>query len=429
MATDVTVPPLGESVLEATVGHWLKREGEPVAVGEVLVELETEKVNAEVAADRAGVLEHILHAEGEIVRPGDSLAVLAEGPVAARTELQGPSPAPTAPAEKATEVEAKPEAAVRASPIAERMAAELNVDLAHVPATGPGGRVTKQDVESFVSEQAKAGAVAEEGQVTAAPFAPPPATAPPPPIAAGEVSAPSPAAEGTRAETRQRLSRRRLTIARRLVEAQHAAAMLTTFNEVDMSAVMALRQKQRQPFKERYGVDLGYMSFFIKASIAALKLFPEVNAELQGDDLVIKHYFDIGVAIGDPEGLVVPVLRDAQLMTFADIEQTIAEFVRKSRERALTLGDLRGGTFTITNGGVYGSLMSTPILNPPQVGILGVHKIESRPVALDGQVVIRPMMYVALSYDHRVVDGREAVQFLVKVKEFIEQPELLLFET
>lgn len=205
--------------------------------------------------------------------------------------------------------------------------------------------------------------------------------------------------------------------------------MLTTFNEVDMTAVVALRQKQRQPFRERYGVDLGYMSFFAKASIAALKLFPQVNAELRGEELVIRHYYDIGIAIGDPEGLVVPVLRDAQLMSFAEIEQAIGDFVRKSREHALTVDDLRGGTFTITNGGVYGSLMSTPILNPPQVGILGLHKIEQRPVAMEGQIVIRSMMYVALSYDHRVVDGREAVQFLVKIKEFIEEPEVLLLET
>jgi 2-oxoglutarate dehydrogenase E2 component (dihydrolipoamide succinyltransferase) len=220
-----------------------------------------------------------------------------------------------------------------------------------------------------------------------------------------------------------------LTTARRLVEAQHAAAMLTTFNEIDMSAVVELRTKQRQAFTERHGVDLGYMSFFTKVSVAALKLFPQINAELDGEELILKQYYDIGVAIGDPEGLVVPVLRDAQDMTFAEIEQAIAGFVQKAQDRTLTLEDLRGGTFTITNGGVYGSLMSTPILNPPQVAILGLHKIEQRPVAVDGQVAVRPMMYVALSYDHRVVDGREAVQFLVQIKRFIEQPELLLLDS
>ena len=434
MATEVSVPMMGESVLEATVGHWLKREGQQVAVGEVLVELETDKVNAEVAADHAGVLERILHGEGETVHPGDALALNAEGSASA---------APTPAAEADTILQSAPAAApsaIRASPIAERLAAELDVDLSRVTGSGPGGRITKDDVERFAQHESVAGATALPASMVGSPAAPLPAPAPPPlaPSRPSEaravkgstpVSAASPVAASPRLETRQRLTRRRLTIARRLVEAQHAAAMLTTFNEVDMSPVIALRQKQREAFKERYGVDLGYMSFFTKASLAALKLFPQVNAELQGEELIIKHYYDIGIAIGDPEGLVVPVLRDVQLMTFADIEQAIGEFVRKSREHGLTLDDLQGGTFTITNGGVYGSLMSTPILNPPQVGILGLHKIEQRPVAIDGQAAIRPMMYVALSYDHRVVDGREAVQFLVKIKEFIEQPELLLLET
>jgi 2-oxoglutarate dehydrogenase E2 component (dihydrolipoamide succinyltransferase) len=410
---EISVPMLGESVLEATVGRWLKQEGQPVTAGEVLVELETEKVNAEVAADRAGVLERIVHREGETVHPGDVLGVIREGDGVAPPA--GASPAEAAPAAAGGRLEPQdlraapargraPEegrleagslgaqpgtagrvpAAPRATPIAERLAAERRIDLSTVQGSGPGGRITREDVE-------RAGTA--------------------------------------RPETRQRLSRRRLTIGRRLVEAQHAAAMLTTFNEIDMSAVIELRAKQRQAFKERYGVDLGYMSFFTKASIAALKAFPQVNAELDGEELVIKRYYDVGIAIGDPEGLVVPVLRNAQDMTFAQIEQAIAGFVQKAREKTLTLEDLRGGTFTITNGGVYGSLMSTPILNPPQVAILGLHKIEQRPIVVDSQVAIRPMMYVALSYDHRVVDGREAVQFLVEIKRFIEQPELLLLDS
>jgi len=290
---------------------------------------------------------------------------------------------------------------MKASPIAGRIAAERGVNLGNIQGTGPSGRILKADVERLAQ----------------------PSSDHPHPL--------PPAGEGTaeRPETRQQLSRRRLTIARRLVEAQHTAAMLTTFNEIDMTAIVELRSRQRQAFKERYGVDLGFMSFFTKASVAALRLFPRVNAELQGEELVLKHYCDVGVAIGDPEGLVVPVLRAAQDMTFAEIEQTIAGFVQKSRDRALTLQDLRGGTFTITNGGVYGSLMSTPILNPPQVAILGLHKIEPRPVVVDGQIAVRSMMYVALSYDHRVGDGREAVQFLAKIKQFVEQPELLLLNS
>ncbi len=396
MAAEISVPMLGESVLEATVGHWLKQEGQPVAVGEVLVELETEKVNAEVAADRAGVLERIVHREGETVHPGDVLAIIGEGhPLPPRRERAGVRE-PTAPATP------------RVSPIAERLAAQRGVDLAQVQGTGPGGRILKEDIEKAIPSPAAAGQGKGEG--------PHPSPLPP-------------AGEARRSETRQRLSRRRLTIARRLVEAQHAAAMLTTFNEIDMSGVVELRTKQRQAFKERHGVDLGYMSFFTKVSVAVLKLFPRINAELDGEELVVKQYYDIGVAIGDPEGLVVPVLRDAQDMTFAEIEQAIAGFVQKAQDRTLTVEDLRGGTFTITNGGVYGSLMSTPILNPPQVAILSLHKIEQRPVAVDGQVAVRPMMYVALSYDHRVVDGREAVQFLVQIKRFIEQPELLLLDS
>ncbi|MBI4493105.1 MAG: 2-oxoglutarate dehydrogenase complex dihydrolipoyllysine-residue succinyltransferase [Chloroflexi bacterium] len=422
MPAEIRVPPLGESIVEATVGRWLKREGEPVAVGEPVVVLETEKVSTEVAADEAGGLERILRREGETVRPGDVL-----GTIALRAAAAPPAPAPPAarpappPAPLAPVPEAAEEEKVRASSLAQRLAAEFGVDLARVPGTGPGGRVTREDVEAY-ARRAQAPAPPAPGAPPRASVTPPPSPAP---AAAPPAAAPAPPG---RAETRQRLSRRRLTIARRLVEAQRTAAMLTTFNEIDLSAVVALRQRWREPFLERHGVRLGLMSFFVKAAIGALKAFPQVNGELQGEELVLKHYYDIGIAIGDPEGLVVPVLRDADRMSFAQVEQAIERFVQQARDLALTLEDLRGGTFTLTNGGVYGSLLSTPILNPPQVGILGMHKIEDRPIAVNGQVLIRPMMYVALSYDHRVVDGREAVQFLVRVKELIENPESLLLE-
>ncbi|HZS02218.1 MAG TPA: 2-oxoglutarate dehydrogenase complex dihydrolipoyllysine-residue succinyltransferase [Chloroflexota bacterium] len=453
MATEVRVPVFGESVVEATVGRWLKAEGEPVAVGEPIVELETEKVSSEVAADESGVLERVLRQEGETVRPGDVLALIGEPAAApaggdgsashlaasdgggagrlagARAPDASAPPPPAAPPASASAVSPAPAAPapeaerVRASPLAQRLASELGVDLARVPGSGPGGRVTRDDVQA-------AGA-----QASARPAPPPPpaaaaggpAAASAPPAAAP----PAPAAAtppGARPETRERLSRRRQAIARRLVEAQQTAAMLTTFNEVDLTAVMALRAKWRDGFRQQYGVSLGYMSFFTRAVVGALKAFPRLNAELQGDELVLKHYYDIGIAVGDPEGLVVPVLRDADRLTFAQIEQAIAGFAQRARERTLTLEDLRGGTFTITNGGVFGSLLSTPILNPPQVGILGMHKIQERPAVVDGAVVVRPLMYLALTYDHRVVDGREAVQFLVRVKDLLEAPDRLLLE-
>jgi len=453
VATEVRVPVFGESVVEATVGRWLKAEGEPVAVGEPIVELETEKVSSEVAADESGVLERVLRQEGETVRPGDVLALIGEPAAApaggdgsashlaasdgggagrlagARAPDASAPPPPAAPPASASAVSPAPAAPapeaerVRASPLAQRLASELGVDLARVPGSGPGGRVTRDDVQA-------AGA-----QASARPAPPPPpaaaaggpAAASAPPAAAP----PAPAAAtppGARPETRERLSRRRQAIARRLVEAQQTAAMLTTFNEVDLTAVMALRAKWRDGFRQQYGVSLGYMSFFTRAVVGALKAFPRLNAELQGDELVLKHYYDIGIAVGDPEGLVVPVLRDADRLTFAQIEQAIAGFAQRARERTLTLEDLRGGTFTITNGGVFGSLLSTPILNPPQVGILGMHKIQERPAVVDGAVVVRPLMYLALTYDHRVVDGREAVQFLVRVKDLLEAPDRLLLE-
>jgi 2-oxoglutarate dehydrogenase E2 component (dihydrolipoamide succinyltransferase) len=404
MPIEIRVPMLAETVMEATVGKWLKREGERVSVGEPLVELETDKVNAEVSADHAGVLQRILRAEGEVVRPGDVLAMLEE------TEASETS-VPTAQAPEETDG--------RATPVARKMAEELGIDLREVRGTGAGGRITREDVQAYLRERE---------QVQESPTPPAAEEPTPPPVATPPPATPVISAPAARAETRQRLSRRRLTIARRLVEAQHTAAMLTTFNEVDMSAVIALRAKWKERFQQQYGVSLGFMPFFVKAVIGALREFPQLNAELQGEELVLKHYYDIGIAIGDPEGLVVPVLRDADKMSFAQIEKAIAQFVEKARSRTLTLEDLQGGTFTITNGGVFGSLLSTPILNPPQVGILGMHRIQERAVVVDGQIVVRPMMYVALSYDHRVVDGREAVLFLVRVKQLIEDPERLLLE-
>jgi 2-oxoglutarate dehydrogenase E2 component (dihydrolipoamide succinyltransferase) len=438
MPAEIRVPVLGESVVEATVGKWLKREGDAVQAGETLVELETDKVNVEVAADEGGVISQILKGEGETVHPGESIGVIggsngaaaktAPVPAAKKEPEAKASPTPKAEpapnAEPALAAEPAPETEVRASPLAERVAEELHVDLKEVPATGPGGRVVRSDVEAFARTTAPAGPVVQEVRTPTAQRSeiessgvklPPPVTGIPP-------------SNIQRAEKRVRLSRRRLTIARRLVEAQHNAAMLTTFNEVDMTAVMELRARHKDSFKERHGVGLGFMSIFTKAVIGGLKAFPQINAEIQGEELVLKEYYDIGIAIGDEEGLVVPVVRNADRLSFAEIEKTIVALVQKSKEKRLTLEDLAGGSFTITNGGIFGSLLSTPILNPPQVGILGMHKIEQRPVVANGEVVVRPMMYLALSYDHRVVDGREAVQFLVRVKELLESPERLMLE-
>lgn len=398
MGVEIRVPALAESVVEATVGRWFKREGERVQIGEPLVELETDKVNAEVPADASGVLGKILRSEGDVVRQGDVLGLLLEEETAAVQETL-----PTLEEQKAT-------------PVARKMAQELGIDLNEVKGSGPGGRVTKEDVQTHAALRTQEVSASVAQEIAEPPRREPTPQSPPPSVPIG------------RQETRQRLSRRRLTIARRLVEAQHTAAMLTTFNEVDMSAVIQMRARWRERFEQKHGIRLGFMSFFVKAVIGALREFPQINAELQEDVLVLKNYYDIGIAIGDPEGLVVPVLRDADKMSFAEIEHAIARFVEKARNRTLSIEELQGGTFTITNGGVFGSLLSTPILNPPQVGILGMHRIQERPVAVDGQVVIRPMMYVALTYDHRVVDGREAVLFLVRVKELVEDPERLLLE-
>ncbi len=434
MPIEVRVPTLGESVVDAVVGTWLKKEGDPVSTGETLVELETDKVNIEVIAQNDGVLEKIMNNEGDTVNVGDVIASIKEGAVAAapaqkaESKAEAAAPAPAAqPAEAAAApVSAEAAGAARATPAVRRLAAEYDLDLDKVPASGDNGRVTREDVVRYaLGRQAPqpSAAPATNGS-TQAPI--PPAATPQAPTTAPMPQFAEPSTG--RREERVRMSRRRQTIAARLVEAQQTAAMLTTFNEVDMSAVMDLRKRRRDAFKEQHGVSLGYMSFFTKASIGALKAFPRVNAEIQGNEFVLKHYYDIGIAVGAPEGLVVPVVRDADRKTFAEIEQQIIELATKARDNKLSLDELLGGTFTITNGGIYGSLLSTPILNPPQVAILGMHKIEQRPVVVDGVVVARPMMYLALSYDHRIVDGQEAVQFLVRVKELIEDPESLLLE-
>ncbi len=455
MPVEIKVPEMGESVIEATVGRWLKKEGDPVAVGEAVVEIETDKVNLEVGAEKAGVLAKIQRQQGEDVRVGDVLGVIEE----ARREADGKPAAPRA-TQEAAKAEAptaksqeKPERAptplpeqstvVKAdekiTPVARRMADELHVDLSQVTASGPGGRVTKDDVQRYVEghEPPQSAPTTtpttrepQPGQIKAE-SAPPSPQGPPLPQTQPQLqpqTQPHVQLDGARREERVRMSRRRRTIAKRLVEAQHTAAMLTTFNEIDMGAVMELRQQRKETFKQRHEVSLGISSFFVKAAIGALKAFPRVNAEIDGDDMIIKHYYDIGVAIGVEEGLVVPVLRDADRLSFAEIEKKIKDFAQQAKNNTLSLEDLRGGTFTITNGGIYGSLMSTPILNPPQVGILGLHKIADRPAVVKSQVVARPMMYVALSYDHRIVDGQEAVQFLVRVKELVEDPAALLLE-
>jgi 2-oxoglutarate dehydrogenase E2 component (dihydrolipoamide succinyltransferase) len=427
MTIKVTVPQLGESVIEATVGEWHKQEGDTIAIGDVLVELETDKVDVEVGAESAGVLTGIQRQTGEDVQIGDILAEIDPDGVTpdgkqtgdaeqvdekAASETKEPETAAAVVSEK-TETEAAPEEKDKApaTPVARRLAAEKGVDLTHLEGSRINGRITRQDVESYLKEQKAARPNEEQRQgedkVTI------------------ESESKSP---GDRRQERVRLTRRRRTIAQRLVEAQQTSAMLTTFNDIDMSAVMALRQRRGPAFQERYGVKLGFMSFFVKGVIGALKAFPRLNAEIDGDEMVLKHYYDIGIAVGAEEGLVVPVVRDANRKSFAEIEQAIRDLAQKAQTGSLALEDLRGGTFTITNGGVFGSLLSTPILNPPQVGILGMHRIEERPVAVDGEVVIRPMMYMALSYDHRIVDGREAVQFLVRVKELIEDPETMLLE-
>jgi 2-oxoglutarate dehydrogenase E2 component (dihydrolipoamide succinyltransferase) len=405
MHAEILVPTLGESITEATVARWLKQPGEAVARDEPVVELETDKVTLEIPAPAAGTLGEIKAAEGSNVPVGAVLGIIADG--AAASPLPNPPPPPGEGSERvgASGQAVAAAALERSGPAVRKLVAETGVSPDAITPTGRGGRITKSDV---ITAQAR-------------PAAPAPA-----PVPAARPPAPS-AIPGER-ETRVRMTRLRRRIAERLKEAQNAAAMLTTFNEIDMSAAIAARERWREPFEKKHGVRLGFMSIFVKAAIVALKEFPAVNAEIDGDDIVYKNHYDIGVAVGTEQGLVVPVVRDADRMGFAYIEQAIAELGRKARDGKLSIEDLSGGTFTISNGGVYGSLLSTPILNPPQSAILGMHKIERRPIAVGDKIEIRPMMYVAVSYDHRIIDGREAVSFLVRLKECVEDPSRILFD-
>ena len=420
MASEIRVPTLGESIVEATIGKWHKKVGEAVVQGEVLVELETDKVNVEVAADSAGVLNRIDAPDGADVSVGQVIGAIetngaaASAPQSAEATVSAPQPVAGAPAQPATDAATQPQQVVVApadsrsasvTPVARRVAEANSVDIASVQGSGPSGKVMKNDVAAAMNP---------------APTPHPQAPTPQPPAPATPATAPR--------EERRKMSRRRQTIARRLVEAQRTAAMLTTFNEADMTAIMELRKRRNAEYEKRNGVKLGFMSFFTKAVVGALKYIPLLNAEIQGDEVIVKHHYDIGIAVGAEEGLVVPVLRDADSKSFAAIEKEIAALAKKARDNTLSIAELQGGTFTITNGGIFGSLMSTPILNAPQVGILGMHAIKERAMVVGGEVVVRPMMYLALSYDHRIVDGSEAVRFLVRVKELIEDPEALLVE-
>ena len=402
MSTEIHVPTLGESITEAIVAKWFKAVGEAVEVDEPLLELETDKVTLEVNASAAGTLAEIIAEEGATVEVGAILGMIGDGAALAK-----PAPKPAAAAASAAPAAvAEAPAEHPLSPAVQRLVSEHDLDPAAIPATGKDGRLTKGDVLAVI-EAAKAPA-------------PAPAAAPRP------AAPPRPPRETGPREERVRMSRLRQRIAERLKEAQNTAAILTTFNEVDMKALMALRTAYRDEFEKKHGTRLGFMSFFVKACVEALKELPAVNAEIDGPDVIYKNYYNIGVAVGTPKGLIVPVLRDADEMSFGEIEAGIAQLGRRARDGKLGIEDLQGGTFTITNGGVFGSLLSTPILNPPQSGILGMHKIQPRPVALGDAVEVRPMMYLALSYDHRIVDGREAVTFLVRVKQSLEDPQRLL---
>jgi 2-oxoglutarate dehydrogenase E2 component (dihydrolipoamide succinyltransferase) len=409
----IKVPPLGESIVEATIARWLKQEGDAVAQGETLVELETDKITVEVPAFKAGVLAKRSRAEGDVVKVDEELGQLDE------TKAGAPAPAPTpaaakpapptpAPAVPSAERRAPSPAPVKTSPSVRRLAAETGVDPASVPATGPGGRVTKEDM------------LRPAAPAAAAPQAPAPPSA--------ERRAPSPAVDASTRETREKMTTRRKRIAEHLLESQHSTAHLTTFNEVDMSAVMAVRDRLKERVEKEHGVKLTFMPFFAKAASMALQAYPRINAQVDGDTIVYKHYVNLGIAVASDQGLVVPVIKDADRMGMLEFSRELAATAKRARDGKLTMDDLTGGTFTITNGGVFGSLVSTPILNSPQSGILGLHKIQERPVAVNGQVVIRPMMYLALSYDHRIVEGQQAVLFLVRVKELLEDPASMLIE-
>lgn len=408
--TEIRVPTLGESVTEATIGRWFKKAGDAVAVDEPLVELETDKVTIEVPAPSAGTLSEIVAADGTTVAVGALLGQITDGaagvkPAAAPAKPAAPAPAAAAPA-------AAPKAPPADAPLApsvRKLSAETGVDASTVPGSGKDGRVTKGDMLAAIERAASAPTPVNQ------------------PAAAVQVRAPSPADDAAR-EERVKMTRLRQTIARRLKDVQNTAAMLTTFNEVDMTNVMALRAHYKDAFEKKHGSKLGFMGFFTKAVVQGLKDIPAVNAEIDGTDLIYKNYYHIGVAVGTDKGLVVPVVRDCDNKSIADIEKGIADFGRRARDGQLKIDEMQGGTFTITNGGIYGSLMSTPILNAPQSGILGMHKIQERPMVVGGKVEVRPMMYLALSYDHRVIDGKEAVTFLVRVKESLEDPARLVLD-
>ncbi|SFS42574.1 2-oxoglutarate dehydrogenase complex dihydrolipoyllysine-residue succinyltransferase [Paenibacillus sp. 453mf] len=417
--SEIKVPAMGESITEGTISRWIVKEGDTVNQGDVLLEVETDKVNIEISAEESGVITSILHQEGDTVQIGETIAQLEAGAGAKESAAASAPPAPApqaseaAPASAPVKNEPAPKAedeganGYTATPSARKLARERGIDLDQVQARDPIGRIHSDDVKSH-------------GSVPAAPAAP-----------SKPAIAPAPAAEASPGKPveRSKMSRRRATIAKRLVAAQQTAAMLTTFNEVDMTAILDVRKRRKDKFKEKHDVGLGFMSFFTKAVVGALKQFPLVNAEIDGDDIVVKKFYDIGIAVSAKEGLVVPVVRDADRLSFAEIERNIGELASKARNNSLSLNELQGGTFTITNGGIFGSLLSTPILNSPQVGILGMHKIQVRPVAIDDErMENRPMMYIALSYDHRIIDGSDAVRFLVTVKELLEDPESLLLE-
>ncbi len=428
LMTAIKVPPLGESIVEATVSRWLKKEGEAVAAGDTLVELDTDKITVEVPALAAGVLAKQAVKEGDVVNVGDVLGDLAESASAgaaapaAASQPAAASPAPAAAASSATTAPAAPASgAVKVSPAAQRVAAEQNVDLSTISGTGRGGVVSKPDV----IEQASRGAAAP----SAAPAAAPTPTAP---AAAKAPGTPTPAplrqaAPGER-EVREKMTTRRKRIAENLLLSQNATATLTTFNEIDMSAVTDLRARMKERVEKEHGVKLSFMPFFVKAATMALKAYPVVNAQVDGDTIIYKNYVNMGIAVASDAGLVVPNVKDADRKGMLEVSRDIAEVAKRARDGKLTMDDLTGGTFTITNGGVFGSLVSTPIINYPQAAILGLHKTQDRPIALNGQVVIRPMMYIALSYDHRVIDGQQAVLFLVKVKELMEDPAMMLVD-
>lgn len=443
--TEIIVPSVGESISEVQIGQWLKKEGDWVAAGTDLVDLETEKASVQISAPEDGILVKILKQSEEFAAVGDVIASFQPAPKNAATPVPAtpvpaaPGAAPAAAVPPATPVSnsESPAAAPRVMPAAQRMLDDNQLRAGQVPATGPGGRLLKEDVARFVTQAASTASSIAMGAGVAATAAASVVGKAVASVTSSPAASPAPAASthslmqsGTpnRSEEVKPMSMIRRTIATRLVQAQHNAALLTTFNEVDMQPVMQLRTKYKDAFNEKHGVKLGFMSFFAKAACEALRRFPSVNAEVRGNNVVYRNYCDIGIAIGGGKGLVVPVLRNVEKMGFADIERTIGEFATRALANKLMPDDLEGGTFTISNGGIYGSLLSTPIVNPPQSGILGLHSIQERPIALNGQVVIRPMMYLALTYDHRIVDGREAVTFLKTIKDVIEDPSRLFLE-